>query len=189
MKADLFNKVKRYVVESFTKAEDLSGLKHFERTVYWVKKLRPRASEAFLIAAIAHDIERAFRDKSYTKISKSNKGFKDESHLISHQEKGARLIGDFLMAEGASSELISKVKELIGKHEVGGNRDQNLLKDADSVSFFENNIEYFVTKQVEKTNREKVKEKFDWMFNRITSSKAKKLAKRWYEDGLKKLGY
>ncbi|OGP09914.1 MAG: hypothetical protein A2048_10680 [Deltaproteobacteria bacterium GWA2_45_12] len=189
MSSDLFNKVKRYVVESFTKAEDLSGLRHFERTVYWVKKLRPRASEALLVAAIAHDIERAFRDKSYTKISKSSKGFKDDGHLISHQENGARLVGDFLAAEGASKKLINSVKELIGRHEVGGNKDQNLLKDADSVSFFENNIEYFVTKQVEKTNREKVKEKFDWMFNRITSAKAKKSARPWYENGLKKLGY
>ena len=99
------------------------------------------------------------------------------------------MVGDFLAAEGASKKLINSVKELIGRHEVGGNKDQNLLKDADSVSFFENNIEYFVTKQVEKTNREKVKEKFDWMFNRITSAKAKKSARPWYENGLKKLGY
>jgi len=76
---------------------------------------------------------------------------------------------------------------LISKHEEGGNDDQNLLKDADSISFFENNVPLFLTKHVSEVGKEKVKEKFDWMFNRITSEKAKQIARQWYEEAIKKL--
>jgi len=36
---------------------------------------------------------------------------------------------------------------------------------------------------------EKIKDKFDWMFNRITSEKAKEIACPWYEEGLRQLNY
>lgn len=78
---------------------------------------------------------------------------------------------------------------LVSKHEVGGNDDQNLLKDADSISFFENNVDHFVNKKVGETSKEKVKDKFEWMFNRISSEKAKQIARPWYEEAIKKLKY
>jgi len=98
-----------------------------------------------LIVAIAHDIERAFREPTYEeKFKGSSKGFADKGHLTDHQQKGAEIMAEFLKKQGANEGLIERVKMLILKHETGGNDDQNLLKDADSVSFFENNVEYFV---------------------------------------------
>ena len=76
---------------------------------------------------------------------------------------------------------------LVSKHEEGGNDDQNLLKDADSVSFFETNISLFLTKHVQDVGKEKVREKFDWMYKRITSEKAKQIARPWYEEAIKNL--
>ena len=75
---------------------------------------------------------------------------------------------------------------LISRHEEGGNEDQNLLKDADSVSFFENNLSIFFRK-AEVEGKDKIKHKFNWMYNRITSVKAKQYAKRDYEKALKEL--
>jgi len=91
-----------------------------------------------------------------------------------------------LKKQSADEKLISRVKHLISKHEEGGDEDQNLLKDADSISFFENNVESFLTKKDE-LGKEKVKEKFDWMFKRITSEKAREIARKWYEKALKDL--
>ncbi len=45
---------------------------------------------------------------------------------------------------------------LVSKHEVGGNEDQNLLKDADSISFFENQVGHFLSKQTAETGKEKL---------------------------------
>jgi hypothetical protein len=185
-----YKKVEQFVIEKFSKAGDDHGIKHFLRTVYWIKVMKPDADEALLIAAIAHDIERGDRkNNSYDKIKKFNKGFISDEHLSHHQNEGAKIIMEYLQKIGADKKLTERVRMLISKHEVGGNDDQNLLKDADSVSFFENNVEHFIAKKVNETSKEKVKDKFDWMFNRIISKKAKKIARPWYEEAIKRLGY
>ena len=142
-----------------------------------------------MIAAYSHDIERAYRDPSYNKIADSDKGFRDDDHLIHHQPTGAKIMSDYLLGVGAPKDLAERVAMLISKHEIGGNPDQNLLKDADSVSFLETQVDHFVTEQVAVRGKEKVKEKFDWMYNRITSPNAEEVAKPWYHLALSKLGY
>ncbi len=183
----LYQKVEQFVVDSFTKAGDTGGIRHFKRTVYWIQQLKPDADEALLIAAIAHDIERAFRETGYGE--KFQKGFRTDEHLVYHQEKGTEIIEGFLQKQNADKKLIERVKKLISKHEVGGDDDQDILKDADSVSFFENNVEQFVTKFVPEVGKENVKDKFDWMFNRISNEQAKKIALPWYKEAIKQLGY
>ncbi|MFA6097736.1 MAG: DUF4202 family protein [Candidatus Paceibacterota bacterium] len=181
----LYNKADKFVERAFGK----NGMKHFRRTVFWVKKLHPEADEAMLIAAISHDLERAFRKDGAGNPRDSEKGFLDGEHLKIHQKEGAKIIFDFLVEEGADSALANRVRELVEAHEVGGDKEQNILKDADSISFFENNAGHFIEKKARELGKEKVKEKFDWMFDRITSKKAKEISERWYERAIKELGY
>jgi hypothetical protein len=182
---ELYDKVEQFVKDSYIKIGKNKQIKHFERTVYWLKQLKPDADEALLISAIAHDIERAFRkEEMYEKIK--NIGFTKIEFFRPHEERGAEIMAEFLEKEGAGKELIERVKMLISRHEEGGNDDQNLLKDADSISFFENNVPSFL-KRVEKEGKEKIKDKFDWMYNRITSDKAKQIAKQWYENAINEL--
>lgn len=47
------------------------------------------------------------------------------------------------------------------------------------LSFVENNGSIFLAK-IEKLGYDRIKEKFDWMYNRITSEKAKKIGKPFY---------
>ncbi len=183
-----FTLVKGFVKEAFIKANNQGDIRHFERTVYWLKQLKPDADEALCLAAFAHDIERAFRDEAAKERFKaSSKGFTDEDHLANHQNKGAEIIANYLKEQQAPKELIDRVQMLISKHEVGGNVDQNLLKDADSISYFENQIEHFLTKKVADVGKDKVRVKFQWMFDRITSEKAKEVAKPMFEDAISKL--
>ncbi|MBI2356251.1 MAG: DUF4202 family protein [Candidatus Doudnabacteria bacterium] len=181
-----FELVKKFVDDSFTKAEVASDLKHFERTVYWLKQFKPDADEAFVIAAYAHDMERAFRDKT-TDIFEG-KNYTDAYFTEEHPRKGAEIIAEFLSKNGASHEMIEKVKSLIANHELGGDPDQNLLKDVDSVSFFENQIPHFIRIAQKKPDRaDKIRKKFDWMFERITSAKAKEIARPMYQAAIKQL--
>lgn len=147
---------------------------HFERTVYWFEKFSPVFSEAHKIAAYAHDIERGIkgeRDKDYL----------SPDFLKQHQEDGAVIIAEFLKQEGADETTIEKVKHLIRAHEVGGDAEQDALMDADSVSYFETNAEMFVTKKAPIEGYEKIKGKFDWMFNRIKSEMAREAARPNYQ--------
>ena len=104
-----------------------------------------------------------------------------------YQKDGATTMRNFLLEHGASSELIKKVPSLIEKHEVGGNEEQNALKDADSISFYECNVDLFLDYLVPLLGVQKIKDKLDWTFNRITSDKAKSIARPMYEESLKKL--
>lgn len=175
----LYEKTVEYVNNAFQGKQKA----HFERAVFWYEKFLPTFTEAHKIAAYAHDIERAFRDEE----KKAPENYLDEDFLKHHQEKGAEIMNSFLKKEGASEELISKVAHLISKHEVGGDEEQNALMDADSVSFMETNAEMFVNKKAGVEGYEKVKEKLDWMFNRIKSGQARKEATLDYEKWSKEL--
>ncbi len=181
----LYEKVENFVRRSFG---DRFGMDHFKRTAYWIKKLEPDADEALRIAAIAHDIERAFSPLGGDQSKREKEtGFHHIDYLRHHQEEGAKIIERFLAQNSADKKLIERVKMLISRHEEGGTRDQNLLKDADSISFFENNISFFLEHKIYKAGKENVRKKFEWMYKRITSNKAKKIAEPFYEKAMKEI--
>lgn len=186
MELKYYPKVEKYVIDIFTQNGDERGIPHLLKTVECIKLLRPEADEALLIAGIAHDIERGFRGKQTSEKIKKQ-GFKGEDHLKFHQEEGARITSEFLKKIEANEGMIERVSMLISKHEVGGNEDQNLLKDADSMSFFETNVEHFVTEKVKEYGIEKVTEKLDWMFERISSDRASEITRPLYERALQQL--
>lgn len=185
----MIEEVKKFVTDSFTKDGKVgTTVKHSFRVVDWIKALKPDADDALIIAGLAHDIERAFQDdKVYDVLKEAGKGFTDEEFLTNHQEKSAKIIAEFLEKNDASDNLTERVKMLVSKHELGGNDDQNLLKDADSLSFFENNINHFLTNIIHHSSKESIREKFEWMYDRITSDKAQQIAKPWYEQAMKEL--
>lgn len=170
---DLFSKTVEYVDTSFNGRQK----PHFEKTVFWIQQFLPQATEADKIAAYSHDIERAFRNENKS----VPENYLDEDFLRNHQEKGAEIMSDFLHSQEAPESFIEIVKHLISKHEVGGDADQNALMDADSVSFFETNAEMFVNKKAPIEGYENVKEKLDWMFNRISTDEHKRFAKENYK--------
>ena len=186
MAHDLYKKVEQFVVASFNNAGKSSQVKHFLRTVHWVRELRPGADEALLISAVAHDIERAFRQEDVVE-KKHSVGFVHLDFLRPHEERGAEIVCDFLRHQGAADELIMRVMMLVSRHEEGGNDDQNLLKDADSISHFETTASSFILKRVDEMGKDRVREKIEWMFKRITSGKARQIVKPWYEKALSTL--
>ena len=179
---NIFNLTREYIIKCFNNE---AQLRHFDRTVYWLKQFNPTADDYLLVAAIGHDIERSQRSQEQS-MSRVNKGFLDKDDLREHQQIGAKLLMDFLQKQGCDKNFIDKVGHVVSSHEIGGDSDQNLLKDADSISFLENNSATFL-KQIEQLGYEKIKEKFDWMYNRITSSEARRIAKPFYEEIIKSL--
>ncbi|MDD5110660.1 MAG: DUF4202 family protein [Patescibacteria group bacterium] len=176
----MFEIVKQFVTESFTNnIFSAEGLEHFERTVYWVKQLKPDADEAMLIAAYAHDIERAFRGKSSTDTFK-NKEFNDPDFLAGHETKGAEIITQLLQEHHYDEEKIKRVAHMIRHHEEGGDEESNLIKDADSISYLEINAVKHV-QLADKLGADKIIGKIDWMYHRISSDEAIKLAQPFYK--------
>ena len=167
---DLYKKTVEYVNSAF----EGKNVKHFERTVYWIEKFIPNTTEAQKIAAYSHDIERGVMKGRF-------RDYLNGDFLKQHMDDGARIMGDFLKSNGADDTVIQEVKHLISKHEFGGDAEQNTIMDADSVSYLETNAEMFVTKRVKEDGYQKVKDKLDWMYNRISTKERKSLAKENYD--------
>lgn len=83
--------------------------------------------------------------------------------------------------------MAAKVAMMIRGHETGGNMWQNILKDADSISYFDEHYKGFIRKHVHIAKLGAVRQKFDWMYSRITSPKARAYAKPMYEKSVKYL--
>src|SRR5215207_1559324 len=108
---------------------------HLVRTLEWVERLDPGASEALRVAALVHDAERAFPDAA--------SGWNARDHWDSpayrrwHQDRSAEIAADWLDGQGADPALVSAVRALVAAHEDGGWPEADLLQAADSLSFLE----------------------------------------------------
>lgn len=177
----LFDQTEHWVEESFK--DSPATVRHLKRTVEWIRKLRPSADEALLVAAVAHDIERSDRGPDHAATG----SFTDPEYLRHHQERGAEMLRHFLLNHGGSTELADRVAHLVEKHEIGGDLDQNLLKDADSMSFFDTQIERFLTTKAGESGSEAVAEKLQFMLDRISDSKLKEQARPKVDEALRRL--
>ncbi|HRY63387.1 MAG TPA: DUF4202 family protein [Patescibacteria group bacterium] len=158
---------------------------HFATTLKWVKKIKPNADVSLQIAAYSHDIERPAQ-KTSTEIHDKKYGFMEKSYMHEHQTTGGKIMATFLKQNNAEQKIINKVKHLIENHEYGGDKESNILKDADSASFFEKNIPHFLDRFPD-FSKKLIQDKFDFMFNRITNKKVKKSIKPLYLKATNKL--
>lgn len=184
----LYDNVETHVSDLFKQAGKESVLVHSRRTVFWLLELKPDADEALKIAALAHDIERISPPPPLEHmVAASSKGWMDPEFLRRHSTKGADIIAALMSDLGVAPQMIERIKWLVAGHEFSGTDDQNLIKDADSVSFFENNIEQFLHLKAKKFGKQKVRAKFEWMFERISSEHARQIAEPMYKRAIARL--
>ncbi len=162
---------------------------HLLKTEGWLRYIHPAPSQAMLLAALTHDMERAFPGPDSPKQNPSL-GPDDPVYNQAHSERSARIVSDFLREHQASEVLVEDVASLIRAHEVGGWPEADWVQAADSLSFLEVNIDFFLdmidTSQSGWT-LDTVRAKFDWMYYRIKISEARALAAPLYEVALQKL--
>ena len=108
---------------------------HLERTLAWAMKLEPNASEEVTIAALGHDMERAYPDGSPR--WEADRGWDDPLYDIAHCERSGRVVGDFLRDRDFPEPRVREVVRIILAHEVGGWHEADVVQAADSLSFLE----------------------------------------------------
>lgn len=139
---------------------------HSRLVLKWVLKLKPGADEALQIAALGHDIDRAIEKR---RVKKEN--FKDyEKYKKEHAKESAKIICEILKKHDFEENFINKVKFLVESHEVGGSKEAEILKEADSLTFFSFDISYYLKDRGSKKTKEKVR----FMYERL-SEKARKM--------------
>lgn len=116
---------------------------HAENTLLWLRRLDPGADAALCLAAYAHDIDRA---DEKTKVQRSD--FADyDAFKAAHAEHGAGIVGTILREEGLPEDFIADCCDLIRRHEVGGTPRADLLRDADSISYFDVNLPLYYQRE------------------------------------------
>jgi hypothetical protein len=109
--------------------------RHLVRARDWAVALEPEAAEALRIAAVLHDVERAFPDPECPWDPAGD--WDHPGYLRWHQERAAAIAARWLGEQDAPSELVDEVPRLILVHEEGGWYEADVLQAADSLSFLE----------------------------------------------------
>lgn len=182
----ILDQVRNWVRENFQGYPNAEvEIEHLFETERLVREIEPTATFAMRIAALTHDIERAFPDPDFPPHPKS--GYIPEEYRQyqeKHSNRSAKIVVGFLEELGLSNRTIIDTKNLIQAHEIGGSYICEVVKSADSVSFFRTKVDLFISWIPEKRTWQEVKDKFDLMYNRIWHRKAKEIAKEFYGQAM-----
>lgn len=169
---DRFTELQRELADIITHSDVPTDSVHSLSTRRWLLALHPEASEELQIAALAHDIDRAVPPRTTKEKDETYDAFKER-----HAKRSAQLIADLMQKYGYDEGAIGKTFRFVERHEVGGDPETDFLTDADSISYFEDNIaEYF-----RKNGYETTKDKVAFMFVRA-SDRAKNIISKMTFD-------
>src|SRR5262245_32592945 len=158
--------------------------RHLIRTLEWLDRIAPDASEAVRLAALTHDMERAFPGPDQP----VQRTLIDFDYERAHAARSARIVGAWLREHSADAETISEVERLISAHEVGGWPAADLVQAADSLSLLETNVDLFLGfVRSGRFSADDVRQKFDLARDRIRVPHLKALADPMLEQAQARL--
>ncbi len=148
--------------------------RHADNTLEWLLRLEPDAGEALQLAALAHDIDRAIEA---AKVGRAD--FDDyDAFKAAHARHGAELLRPILSACGVARDIVDEACRLVEVHEVGGDPDADLLKDADSISYFDVNLPLYYQRE----GRDETKRRSLWGYQRLSARARKIVENISYEE-------
>jgi carbon-monoxide dehydrogenase medium subunit len=150
---------------------------HLLKSLDWLDRLAPDASDAVRLATLTHDMERAFGGPDAIAIKLNDRAYEE-----AHSNRSAKIVGAWLRANGAQEDLADGVEALIRVHEWGGSPDASLVQAADSLSFLETNIDLMLGfARTGKYPNAEVALKIDAMYERIQLPAAREMARPMWE--------
>ena len=157
---------------------------HLLETLTWLDRISPGSHEAVRLAALTHDMERAFPGADSPVMT----GLGDAAYHAAHSARSARIVGAWLRDNGAEDGFARDVEALIRVHEDGGWPEADAVQAADSLSFLATNVDLFLgfIRSGRFSSRD-VRWKFEYAYERIQIADAKVLARPLLERALARL--
>ena len=145
--AEVEHRIKNEILQVLSHSGVPEDYEHALHVLKWVNRLKPDADFSLRIASIGHDIERALPEQ---KVERMNFPAYDDFKRA-HAENSATIVNEILSRYPIAQAVIERVHYLIANHEFGkeGDLDLTILKDADSLSFFEINLPYYFHREGE----------------------------------------
>jgi hypothetical protein len=173
----LIDRAREWVVEQYP-----YNRVHLIRSLGWLDRVAPGSSEAVRLATLTHDMERAFPGPDQP-VCTAFSGPAIVEYERLHSARSARIVGEWLRQQGASAPLVTEVERLIEAHEVGGWPEANLVQAADSLSFFDSNVDLFLEfVESGRFSAEEVAKKFDLSRDRIQIPALRELIEPMYRQ-------
>ena len=147
---------------------------HSKNTLVWLLKLNPDADEALQIAAPGHDIERAIERR---KVRRADFDDYDE-FKAAHARNSALVLKEIMQKCGLPAAISDDVCHLVCRHEIGGDERSDLLKDADSMSFFEVNLPFYYQRH----DWEETKRRCLWGYRRLSVQRKQAAARLTFKN-------
>ena len=132
MAKDLIEDLKAKITNVISISEYSEDIFHSMNTLEWVLQLKPDADDALQIAALGHDIERGIGKR---RISASAYETYDEFKQA-HALNSAEILVELMEESGIDQGIVDDVAHLVANHESGGDKREEVLKDANVISFF-----------------------------------------------------
>lgn len=159
-RTDKFLAAKNRIAAQIALSHSAEDSSHAENTMYWVQQIRPDADELLLLAGFGHDIERSLTDRYKHTMFASYDEYKH-----AHATRSGRLVADIMIEAGYSLADADKVARIIAEGEFNSDDpDVQLLCDADSISFFDNNLAYYLKDKGEADTNRKIR----FMYDRVS---------------------
>lgn len=138
-----------------------NDLDHANATLKWLLYLKPNADISLQIAAFGHDI-----DRGINKITEKDRpgDIPYDQFKQMHANRSATILSSMLTENNFDESIIKKITNLVRTHEVGGDKESDLLKDADSIAYFELNIPIYL----KRNGKEKTRQKIRFMYKRAS---------------------
>jgi hypothetical protein len=147
---------------------------HSKNTLEWLLWLKPDAEEALQIAALGHDIERAIEERKVRRGDYKNYDeFKD-----AHASNSAKILAEIMRECTTGKELVDDTFFLVCQHETGGTRHADILRNADSISFFHVNLPYYFIRN----STEETKRRYLWGYRRLPDNLKRLVAEFDYQN-------
>lgn len=161
-------------------------LEHLLSTRAWTIRLDPTASAELRFAALVHDVERFFPGGP---SGTPDTAFDDPDYLFAHSIRSADIAEAWLRKQPAVPDAFTlRVRQLILRHEIGGNMEEDILQAADSLSWFDT-LDWLAYDWASsgKLPQKKVCDKLDWMLLRIRPASARERAIEGYRQAIASL--
>ncbi len=148
--------------------------RHADNTLEWLLRLEPDAGDALQLAALAHDIDRAIEE---SKVRRAD--FDDyDAFKAAHARNGAEILRPILIQCDVEADIVDEACRLVEVHEVGGDPRSDLLKDADSISYFDVNLPLYYQRE----GWQETKRRSSWGYRRLSTRAKEFVIKICYQD-------
>lgn len=171
---DNIDHVKKRIEEIIEKSLVSEDPFHAKNTLEWLLKLKPDADEALKIAALGHDIERAIEERKVKRKDYRTYNEFKKAHALN----SAKILKEIMKGCNVRKELVEDIFFLVSHHETGVDRRVDVLRDADSISFFHVNLPYYFLRN----GIEETKKRFLWGYKKLAKNLQEVVVKFNFKD-------